>query len=223
MTRRVSVITLLVLLMLSGAVALTPGLLRERPETKIWSLESPNKTYKLTFTGTSTAPSWPFTQSEDLENHKVVVDITSSGITLVRNYQIYDGDAYDSSFNYLYPNSEWISENTIHLWDKNESNNPRALEGHISISNQSNQIIKYLYVKAGKTNLFLLFDLMPGGVTRLPIHLQHWEDLVGCEGKLAEHDMPYRSADFSKSAIDRSQPRYSIIVKSNECFVTREE
>jgi hypothetical protein len=78
-----------------------------------------------------------------------------------------------------------------------------------------------LYVKAGKTNLFLLFDMQPASSVTVHTQLQHWEDLVGCEGKFDDHDFPYRSADFSLSA-NKSMTRYNITVRKEGCSVTGE-
>ena len=138
---------------------------------------------------------------------------------LVDRDNIYDGDAYDSGFGELYPKSEWLSETMLHLWQRNRAAHTNA----ISITNESGQQVTYLYIKAGKTNLFLLFDMPPGNKLTVQAPLEHWEDFVGCKGKFDDRDFPYHSTDFSSSPRGNSTTRYSVIITKDGCSVTGNE
>jgi len=205
--------------LLLGAGALAFGFIQKKTQPTTWASESPNRVYRVSFTGMRSRPSWPFTSPGDLENRKVSVSASRGGAILVDRDDIYDGDAYDSSFSELYPKSEWLSETTLHLWQRNRSEHTNA----ISITNESGQEIKYLYIKAGKTNLFLLFDMAPGNTLTVQAPLEHWEDFVGCKGKFDNRDFPYRSIDFSLSPPSNSMTRYNVTVTTDGCSVTRKE
>lgn len=218
MKNRVLVFALVIAALL-GTTALVCGFIQRKAREKTWSSESPNKVYRVSFSGERSRRSWPFTSPADLENRRVSITVARHGVIMVDRSDIYDGDAYDSSFGNLYPSSEWLSETTLHLWQK--SNSERTKE--ISIRNESGEHIKYLYVKAGKTNLFLLFDMPPDGSATVQAQLENWEDFVGCKGKFDDRDFPYRSIDFSSSPAAGSVVRFNITVKRDGCSVRGKE
>jgi hypothetical protein len=105
------------------------------------------------------------------------------------------------------------------LWPTNQSEHGNV----ISISNESGQQVRYLYIKAGKTNLFLLFDIPPGNKLTVQAPLEHWEDFVGCKGKFDDRDFPYQSKDFSLSPRSNSMTRYNVTITRDGCSVTGQE
>jgi hypothetical protein len=222
MTRRI----LIVCLVVAGIViAVTAFAIRARHKTQttpMWTAESPNHTYRIVFAGRPASASWPFTKSLDLQNRRVTADITKNGSSLVQRALLYDGDAYDSKFEDLYPDNEWLSDSILHLWDKSEAQNPRALAGETILSNESKQNLKYAYIHAGKTNLFLLFDIAPNREITLPTRLQHWEEVIGCEGRFDDREVAYRSADFSLLAPGKPGSHYRVRFDADGCAVTRE-
>ena len=221
MIRRIVIVISIVALVIVGTIFVVKAT-RQRSRERQWQTSSPHQTYKIVFRGTSTTPVWPFTHSHDVENRKVTVGIAKNGVLVVERAEIYDGDAYDYSFDDLYPDREWISENILHLWHKRDSQRPEAISEEILVSNESRRSIKYFYLKAGKTNLFLLFDVPVGARITLPIRLQHWEEVIGCEGKFEDRDFPYCSEDFSLSTAGKVGTRYKVTIAETACSVTRE-
>ena len=219
MKNRVLVFALAVAALSLGTTALVCGFIQKKTQQRTWSSESPNRIYRVSFSGERARPSWPFTSAADLENRKVSITVVRHGATMVDRAEIYDGDAYDSSFGDLYPKAEWLSETTLHLWQGSNSERPKE----ISIRNESSENIKYLYVKAGKMNLFLLFDMPPGSTATVQAQLEHWEDFVGCKGKFDDRVFPYRSIDFSSSPAPGSVVRFNITVKSDGCSASGKE
>jgi hypothetical protein len=219
MKKRVIIFAVPIAALLLGAGALAFGFIQKKTWPTTWNSESPSRAYRVSFTGRRSRPSWPFTSPADLENRKVSITAFRGKAILVDREDIYDGDAYDASFCDLYPKSEWLSETTLHLWQRNQSEYTKA----ISISNESGQQVRYLYVKAGKTNLFLVFDVSPGNKLTVQAPLQHWEDFVGCKGKFDDRDFPYRSIDFSLSPPSNSKTRYNVTITRDGCVVTGEE
>ena len=215
MKRRVLVFVVAVAAISLGAAALVCGFIQKRQLTK-WSSESPDRGYHVSFSGMRSPPAWPFTSPRDLENRKVTITVSSHGAILVDRAEIYDGDAYDSSFADLYPKTEWLSDNTLHLWQGNHAK--RTTE--ISIGNESGQLVRYLYIKAGKTNLYLLFDLAAGNSVTVQAQLDHWEDIVGCKGKFEDRDFPYQFVDLSLSPAPQSTIHYNVTVGREGCAVT---
>jgi hypothetical protein len=222
MIRRTVIIGSIVAVIVVGAIFAAEAM-RQRSREKQWQTESPHRTYKIIFRGMPTTAAWPFTQSRDVENRKVTAEITKNGAPVVQRAELYDGDAYDYSFDDLYPDREWISESILHLWDKRDSQRTEAISEEILLSNESGRPIKYFYLKAGKTNLFLLFDVAAETRITLPIRLQHWEEVIGCEGQIDYHDLPYRSEDFSLSAQAKAGTRYRVRILEAGCSVTREQ
>lgn len=221
MARRVAIVGFIVGVVVAGAIFAVKAM-RQGPKAKQWQIESPNRKYKIAFRGTPTTPAWPFTGSPDVQNRKVTAEITKDGVPLVQGAGLYGGDAYDYSFDDLYPDHEWLSESILHLWDKRDSQKPEAISEEIALSNESGRQIKYLYLKAGKTNLFLLFDLAPGARITLPVHLQHWEEVIGCQAKVEAGDLPYHDEDFSLSTPGKSGTRYAVKIHETACSVMRE-
>jgi len=219
MKKRVVIFAVPVAALLLGAGALAFGYIQKKTRPTTWDSESPSRAYRVSFTGMRSRPSWPFTSPADLENRKVSITAFRDNAMLVDREDIYDGDAYDDSFGELYPQSEWLSETTLHLWQRNQSEHTKT----ISISNESGQQVRYLYIKAGKTNLFLLFDMSPGNKLTVQAPLEHWEDFVGCKGRFDDRDFPYRSMDFSLSPRTESPTHYNVTITRDGCSVTGKE
>lgn len=204
---------------LLGTSALVFGFIQKKSQPKTWSSESPNRTYHVSFSGVRSRPSWPFTSASDLQNRNVKITVSRHGTVLVDRAEIYDGDAYDSSFDDLYPKTEWLSETTLHLGQEELRGRPRQ----IKITNESDQKVPYLYVRAGKTNLFLLFDMSSGTTVTVQADLEHWEDFVGCTGRFDDRDFPYRVIDFSSSPTRRLIGLYNVTVRKDGCSVTAKD
>ena len=217
MKKRVVIFAVPIAALLLGAGALAFGFIQKKSRPTTWDSESPNRAYRVSFTGMRSEPSWPFTSPADVQNRRVSITASENGAILVDRDYIYDGDAYDSSFGELYPNSEWLSETTLHLWGRNQAKRTNT----ISISNESGQQVRYLYIKAGKTNLFLLFDMSSGNKVTVQAPLEHWEDFVGCKGKFDGRDFPYRSIDFSSSR--NSITHYNVTITRDGCSVTGQD
>lgn len=98
----------------------------------------------IVLTGVSASPLWPFTESKDLKNRRVMADVMkNAGGSLAQAAVVYDGDAYDASFEVRYPDHEWVSESTLHFWQKDEAENQRAIPSEIILLNELRQSLKY--------------------------------------------------------------------------------
>lgn len=211
------------------AIALTLGVTafclsgrRQRPHSSTWSTQSPKQTYFVEFSGKAAAASWPFSEPSDLLNHKVTIDVSKEGKSLIKGADIYNADAYDSNFKELYPSTDWFSENGLHLWNKQLSSLVLSRLNQISIKNESGRSLKYLYVRAGISDIFLLFDLPPNDNISLSVHLAHHEDLVGCQGRFGDYDFPYHAADFSSSRKELPA-NYTITIRTDGCSVVGQQ
>src|SRR5690349_6100896 len=103
MKKRVIILAVPIVALLLGAGALTFGFIQKKTRPTTWDSESPSRTYRVSFTGMSSLPSWPFTSPGDLGNRKVTITAFRGKAILVDREDIYDGDAYDASFAELYP------------------------------------------------------------------------------------------------------------------------
>jgi len=226
--REMSMKKLIILAILMGlGMCLTVGIIfaaiRTQPKPVSWSTQSPAKTYLVRFSGNASAPSWPFTEPADLRNRKVTIDVSKNGQSIVAQAEVYGGHAYDSDFKELYPDMEWFTENGLHLWDRKDTHDHTGNSPHnneIVITNESGEVVKYLYLKAGATHLFLMFDLSPDARLNLRTALDHSEDLVGCQGQFSDRVIPYRSADFSRLPVGQSPNRYEVVIQKDGCSVT---
>ena len=148
----------------ASSVCLTVGFIfpaiRHQSLAESWSLQSPGHTYSVRFSGIASSASWPFTKSADLQNRKVTISVSKGNKVIIDRAEIYDGDAYDSDFKSLYPDIEWLTENGLHLWNRKDSHGETPPVKEILITNSSGESLNYLYVRAGATHVFLIFDLL---------------------------------------------------------------
>ena len=207
-------------------ICLTVGLIfariRHQPKADSWSTQSPGKTYLVRFSGIASTPSWPFTEPADLRNRKVTINVSRNGNAIVDSAEVYDGDAYDSDFKELYPDMEWFAENGLHLWNRKRRYGENPHNTELVITNRSGESPKYLYLKAGARNLYLMFDLPVDARLTFHTQLDHSEDLVGCEGEFRDRKITYSSADFSRLPVSQSPNRYEVLIQKNACSVTGE-
>ena len=205
-------------------ICLTVGLIfaamRHQSKADSWSTQSPRKTYSVRFSGIASTPSWPFTQPADLRNRRVTINVSRDGKAIVDRAEVYDGDAYDSDFKDLYPDMEWSTENGLHLWNRKDRHGEKPHNSEILITNRSGESVRYLYLKAGATDLYLMFELPADARLSLHTQLDHAEDLVGCEGEFNDRRITYSSADFSRSPVSQSPNRYEVLIQKNGCSVT---
>ncbi len=222
MTRRSIILLLIIFIVIvASAFAIWPRLKGVSENT--WIIMSPNGEYRAVLTGNAAAPSWPFTDSSELQNRKVVANITKDGISLVEGEQIYGGGAYDNDFKDLYPDADWPSGNILHLWSKAASQNPSASARKIVVVNESGEVVSFMRIVAGKTNQFFIFDVAAQSKITLAVNLQHYEDVIGCEGKLGNRDLMYKSANYSLEDNQPNSTVYHVAIKREGCSVTREE
>lgn len=178
------------------------------------SIQSPDNTYTVTVDGQAEPPDTEFIQLNQTR-HEVKAAATKQGQPIFNNLSIYSGDGYDAGFKELYPNQRWLSESILALGQEANFSSPQ--QGVLSITNESKNVIPYLYVRAGKYYVFLIFDLQPDSVVKLPVHLQYWERVIGCEGKFDDGaQISFNEVNFSAKDKTTASARYcAIITKSN--------
>jgi len=183
----------------------------QRPAPKIdFSTESPQKTYKVTLTGQAGPPDMKFVQL-DLTRHEVKATASRVGHIVFDGLSMYSGDGYDNGFRVLYPDQRWLSESVLEFGQKADFAKPPQDE--LYVANKTQGVIPYLYVRAGKYSIFLLFDLQPNSVQKLSTHMEYWERVVGCEGKLAlGKEIQYSDVGFSSDDTANKGAHYCVVV-----------
>lgn len=129
----------------------------------IWALEEPpflvtassGGVYEVQLRGSPDRPYW--------RTNEVRFSVFKNRTPFWINQFFHSGDAFDPSFNVLYPENEWQGQNVLHFF---QSENPgRGPSQRIVLSNNTNRIIKSIKLEC--LDKFLIFDLEPGAELRL--------------------------------------------------------
>jgi hypothetical protein len=184
---------------------------------------SPNLTYKIHLKEQTNISHKPFNGQD---NHQVVFSVLKNGEQIIENEDLYGGDIYDDRFTVLFPEHEWIADSVIRFGNKNSPSSTQHDE--ISISNSTEKVIAYLRVRAGKGEMFLLFDLQPKSVIRLNTKPQtdRGEDLswVDCKGKFNDGErISEEGANFKVRGKYQGTAHYCISINNNGLDIKSQE
>jgi hypothetical protein len=86
------------------------------------------------------------------------------GHELIYTYNWEESDQYEPTFRELMPNIEWVTDNILRM---GRQNSDQPFFDQIILENKTDEILKYVSVGYGKTELFWLFDLKPADKTLL--------------------------------------------------------
>lgn len=86
------------------------------------------------------------------------------GHELIYTYNWEEADQYEPTFRELKPSIDWVTDNILRMGDQ-DSDQPFFDE--ILLENQTDEILTYVSVGYGKSELFWLFDLKPAAKTFL--------------------------------------------------------
>jgi hypothetical protein len=95
---------------------------------------------------------------------KVTFDAMKNGEPIASDQELHSGDSFDVSFESGYPNYDWIGENALHFYRKDDFNIETA--NNLKIANKTNTEIKYLKVYLSQDK-FLLFNIPSSSETEL--------------------------------------------------------
>jgi len=115
------------------------------------SISSPDKRYTINFTGQKDRPLIPF------GDHSVAMEITKHGEILLKRTKFLSGDWLDPSFEILFPNHQWIGNNTLLLYrDQYRRDTPLDT---VEVINSSDITIRYIGIRS--VDCAILLDISP--------------------------------------------------------------
>jgi hypothetical protein len=118
---------------------------------------SPKGSYTVRLTGRNDRPKVP------LVSHEVLFSVSKDGKVFLTNKYLHSGDWFDPSFNLLYPQHNWVGEDTLHFY-KQEFFSEGERES-IEVQNRTQKVIQYLRVTS--VDSFLFFSMQPGAMSTL--------------------------------------------------------
>jgi hypothetical protein len=221
MNRSAAGVTMLVLLLGIGSTIYFSRPNPSRTNEIRLSTESPQKTYAVTLSGQSGPPDTLQTELKYTQ-HEVKASASKNGVPVFDNLSMYSGDGYDEGFKALYPDHRWLSDTELEFGQS--GNFTQSQQDEIYISNQTQKSISHLYVRAGKSYIFLLFDLQPNSTRKLNAHLEYWERVIGAKGKFIDGgDIPYTDVGFSSENKNATQAHYCMIIKDTGLQIVSRE
>ncbi len=184
--------------------------------------KSPKETYLVKLDADDAPdpdPLFPF--PNDYRNRIVRATILANNQPYLSNFVIYSGDAFDVSFLDVYPDHEWLSESILYLGGDKRQGMPRE-KGQIIVSNQSDESLSYMFLRAAKANIFFILDLPAGSTTELPVYLDRLARYIGCEGKfIGGESFKFQEVGFSKQ--EQSPIHYCIKVEKSSILIQSRE
>jgi hypothetical protein len=160
----------------------------EREAQPFLSISSPDKTYSITFSGQRDRPTFPF------KDHSVYMEIRKAGEFVRRSTKFLSGDWLDPSFDMLFPNHQWIGNNTLLLY-RDQYRQDTALDT-VEVINSSDITVRYLGIRS--QDCAILLDIKPHSTTTFQISGARGDSKsVFVEGQLtAETALPNQGAAF---------------------------
>jgi|GEM_PF-6787715 len=182
-------------------------------------LDSPKKTYKVVISGKGEPK-----KTYELKNseHEVKASVSKLGKSILEDFSIYSGDAYDDGFIHLYPDNIWLTDSMLSFGKK--ANFDHSVQSEVRIFNKTKKYISNLYVKVGKFYIFLLFDIEPNSTNSMSVHIENWERIVGCKGKFVDgNNINYSDVEFSSKDKRTTPAHYCVILKDDKVIIGSQE
>jgi len=137
------------------------------------STSSPRRTYTVSLTGRKDRPKVPFV------NHQVLFSVSRDQKVFLANKYLHSGDWFDPSFDLLYPEHMWVSDDILQFYKKEFFS--EGQHESIVVANETKKTIQYL--KVASVDIFLLFNIQPGSTTTLTVSAprgdSRWIDVDG--------------------------------------------
>lgn len=152
------------------------------------SISSPDRKYTISFSGQKDRPVLPFV------DHSVRFEITTQGEILLKSRMFLSGDSLDPSFEILFPNHEWIGNNTLLLY-RNQYRRDTAPDT-VEVINSSDVTIRYLGIRS--TDCAILLDVRPHSTITFKISGARIDSQsIFVEGLLSDaRELPSQGAGF---------------------------
>jgi hypothetical protein len=160
----------------------------KRESQPFLSISSPDRTYNITFSGRRDRPTIPFT------DHSVYMEITKAGEFVRRSTKFLSGDWLDPSFDMLFPNHQWIGNNTLLLY-REQYRQDTALDT-VEVINTSDITVSYIGIRS--QDCAILLDIKPHSTTTFQISGARSDSKsVFVEGQLTHQTaLPSQGAGF---------------------------
>lgn len=153
-------VNLALLLTFIAAVVGAVHVVKTTNQTDVFlTTSSPKGSYVVSLSGRKDRPKLP------MVSHEVSFSVTKDGKASSTNNYLHSGDWLDPSFDILYPQHEWITENVLHFYRKEFFN--EGERESILVQNKTTKVIEYLRVTS--VDSFLLFDVQPDATITLVI------------------------------------------------------
>jgi hypothetical protein len=136
------------------------------------------------------------------------------------------GDVNDQRFSQLFPKWDWISNSAIKFGRKDAG--PQTWQDELTIANETNRVVTYLNVRVGKDEMFLLLELQPGSVVKLPVQPQTNKNAdlswVWCSGKSEPGtNLPEAGTNFNIRGKYSGPAHYCIEIKDDGASIGSRE
>ena len=208
------------LLAVFGMATLAVSLACRASEQKHFELNitSPDATYRTHFKERVGSPG--------PTRHEVRFDVFKGEVSLLKDEQFYEGGVNDNMFSDLYPEHLWISPSVLRFGRKD--NSPEPQHDEVSIENDTDRLITYLKVNAGKYESFLLLELKPRSLVVLNPQPQtdKGQDLsyIGCKGRFNDGTpIGEEAGNFRVQGRYRGSAHYSIKISTNGVLISSKE
>lgn len=137
--------------------------------------KAPDEVFTVEMTGNPHAPKFP------IGEHEVRFNLLKNSLLIVQGAYVDEFDSMDSDFAGMYPKHKWIGNNVVRFGvDLDMSEESPDL---ITISNNTDQTIKYLKIVAG--DLLFVFEMSPRSKTRVKVPHNDWISWVWGEVELS--------------------------------------
>jgi hypothetical protein len=141
------------------------------------SISSPDRTYTINFSGQKDRPKVPFW------DHSVEMEIREHGEILLEKTQFLSGDGLDPSFDTLFPNHQWIGNNTLLLY-RDQYRRDTPLD-KVEVINSSDITIRYIGIRS--VDCAILLDISPRSTSTFQISGSRYDSKsVFVEGQLTK-------------------------------------
>jgi hypothetical protein len=119
--------------------------------------------------------------------HEVRFTVSKGNIPIVENEPVYEGGVYDDRFSELFPEHGWVSDSLLRFGRKGS---PQAQHDEVLVSNETDRPVTYLWVNAGKYEMYLILELRPQSSVTLRVQPQTDEGMdfsyIGCKGRFRD-------------------------------------
>jgi hypothetical protein len=158
--------------------------------------------------------------------HKeVTLTVLKRNSPIIKDELLYEGGVYDDRFSELFPEHNWVSDSLLRFGRKDI---PQSQHDEITVANETGRTLTYLWLRSGKYELFLLFELKPALTVTLRSQAQTDEgqdsSYIGCKGKFDDGKaLAEVAANFSIRGKYRGPSHYSVRITEKGVLIASQE